>query len=282
MPVLWIIHRDPRMRAALARFAAADEDTVLGAPGDPLFDAAPTADVVLLGLADLDGDFEPELQFVHRCGTRLQRAAWILLPHARDAQETRRLFDAIDAEILPYPPETRTLDWRLRSAPSRSRKHPLPLSQRPARDALTARFALWFADLDLPGAMRAIDPHLGDVPVLIRGEAGTGRGLMVRYLHAFGGTSDGALIRVACTEETGIHDITATITSRARTERSRSACAIWLEDLDQLAPEVQRELQGWIDFAPPEGLIQTYRVRWIGTLRDDPLLERDRWRIRIR
>lgn len=273
MPVLWIIHRDPRVRAAIARLASAQEDTVLGAPGDPLFEAAPIPDVVLLGLVDLDGDFEPELQFVHRCGMRLGSSAWILLPHAQDAQEVRRLFDAVDAEVLPYPPDTRTLGWRLRSAPTRSRKHPLPLSQRPARDALTARFALWFADLDLPVAMRAIDPHLADVPILIRGEAGSGRGLMVRYLHTFGGTAEGALIRVACTEQTSIHDIAATISSHARTERARAGCAIWLENVDQLAPAVQRELQGWIDFAPPEDLLKTYHVRWIGTLGDDTPLE---------
>jgi len=273
MPILWIIHRDSRMRAAIARLASADEDTVLGAPGDPLFDAAPPADVVLLGLSGLAGNFEPELQFVHRIGARLHNAAWVLLPDSREVPEARRLFDAIDAEVLPYPPGSRTLDWRLRSAQSRSRKHPLPLSQRPARDALTARFALWFADLELPGAMRAIDPHLGDISLLIRGEPGTGRGLMVRYIHTFGGTAEGALIRVACTADTDIDDIANTIRSRARTERGRTACAIWLEDVDQLALEAQRELQGWIDFAPPEDLLSTYRVRWIGTLPEGPKLE---------
>ena len=64
--------------------------------------------------------------------------------------EARRLFDAIDAEVLEYPPDIRTLQWRLQSAPSRRSEAPLPLSQRPARDALTARFALWFADLENP------------------------------------------------------------------------------------------------------------------------------------
>jgi len=96
---------------------------------------------------------------------------------------------------------------------------------------------------------------------------------MVRYIHSFGGTSEGALIRVACTGETDALDVANIIRSRASTERGRTACAIWLEDVDRLAPEVQRELQGWIAFAPPEGLLSTYRVRWLGTLLDGPSLE---------
>lgn len=269
MSVLWIIHRDPRMRATIARLAAAGEDTVLGAPGDALFEAAPAADVVLIGLAELSGDFEVELQFVHRNARRLREAAWILLPEAEHSRDVRRLFDAIDAEVLGYPPDGSTLRWRLQSAPSRRGSQPLPLSQRPARDALTARFALWFADLENPEIMRAIDPSLGDVPMLIGGEPGTGRGLMVRYIHSFGGTSAGALVRVACTEETRIDDVIATLASRANTERARAACTIWLEDVDRLPATVQRELHGWMEFAPPEGLVPSYRVRWIGT-RGDP------------
>jgi hypothetical protein len=68
MPVLWIVHREPRLRSAIARLAAAGENAVLGAPSDPGFDSAPAPEVVLLGLAQ---DFEAELQFAHRtCSTR--------------------------------------------------------------------------------------------------------------------------------------------------------------------------------------------------------------------
>ena len=59
MSTVWIVHRDDRARAALVRLAGSSE-AVIGRPSDPLFDAAPAADVVVLGLA---GDWEAELEF---------------------------------------------------------------------------------------------------------------------------------------------------------------------------------------------------------------------------
>ncbi len=88
--MLWIVHRSPQLRAALARLAASGEDSFLGAPEDPGFDAAPAADVVLLGLAE---DFESELQFAHRARRRLPDAAWILLAEPDRVADARRLFD---------------------------------------------------------------------------------------------------------------------------------------------------------------------------------------------
>ncbi len=265
MPILWIVHRDPRRRAAIARLAAAPEDTVLGAPGDPLFDAAPTPEVVLLGPA---GDFEAELQFAHRAAPRAGRAAWILLPERGHLEEVARLFDTLDADVLAFPPDPDVLRSRILAAPERA--HPLPLSQRPAREALSGRFGRWFADLELPQLMRALDPGLADVPVLIRGERGTGRGLLAHYLHAFGGTSDGVLIHVACTPRASAEEIREALRAGARTKRARSACAVWLEDADRLAAPVQRQLLRWIELAAPEGALPSYRVRWIATAADEP------------
>ncbi len=76
MNTIWIVHRDPRLRTALARVAAAPDNAVSGSPGDPLFDSAPAPDVVLLGLA---GDLEAELEFAHRMAPRLRSTRWILL-----------------------------------------------------------------------------------------------------------------------------------------------------------------------------------------------------------
>ena len=61
MPSLWIVHRVASGRAALARLAMAGEETVLGAPSDPLFDEMPAPDVVLLGLSD---DLEASFNFL--------------------------------------------------------------------------------------------------------------------------------------------------------------------------------------------------------------------------
>ena len=77
MSTLWIVHRDPRLRGALARLGGVEAEAVLGAPGDRLFEAAHPAEVVLLGIS---GDFEAELEFVHKFAARLRHASWLLIP----------------------------------------------------------------------------------------------------------------------------------------------------------------------------------------------------------
>jgi len=94
MTTLWIVHRDPLLRSALIRAAGAPEDAVCGAPGDPIFAAAPLADVVLLGLG---GDLEAELEFAHQTAIRVPEARWILVPDHGLEETARELFDGINA-----------------------------------------------------------------------------------------------------------------------------------------------------------------------------------------
>ncbi len=100
MSSLWIVHRDPQVRAAVARLVAASDDSVLGGPSDPLFDSAPEPDAVLLGAS---GDFEEELEFAHRQLPRVRKAAWILLADPEDLAEARRLFDTLGADLVAFP-----------------------------------------------------------------------------------------------------------------------------------------------------------------------------------
>jgi DNA-binding NtrC family response regulator len=261
MPPLWIVHRDPRQRAALVRLAAAD-DAVVGAPGDPRFDSAPPPRVVLLGLT---GDFEVELEFARRSLRRLRDCAWILLLEQAHAEEARRLFDSIAASFVRYPPDAALLRAMIRDAAARPPASPLPLSARAGREALRARFARWFADLEIPELLRALDPRLADVPILVRGEPGTGRGTLARYIHAFGGTSEGALVHIPCSAETRAEDLLDTIAAEARGHGSERGCTLWLEDVDRLPAELQRRLEGWIDYGPPSGSVRAARLRWIGS-----------------
>ena len=64
---VWIVHRDERARAALARLAGASDDALLGGPGDPHFESAEPPRAVVLGLG---GDFERELGSVAYCKNR--------------------------------------------------------------------------------------------------------------------------------------------------------------------------------------------------------------------
>ena len=264
MPPLWIVHRDTRLRAALVRLAAADE-AVVGAPGDPRFDAAVPPRVVLLGLA---GDFEIELEFARRSQRRLRDCAWILLLEPKLAPEARRLFDSISARFVGYPPDAALLRAMIRDAAERPPASPLPLSARAGREALRARFSRWFADLEIPELLRALDPRLADVPILVRGEPGTGRGTLARYIHAFGGTSEGAFVHVPCSAQTGAEDLLAAIAADTHGPGAERDCTLWLEDVDRLPAELQRRLEGWIDYGPPAGSLRAARLRWIGTADD--------------
>jgi len=267
MQTVWIIHRDLPLRTALARLAGVGETAILAAPGDPVLDEVAPADVVVVGLGE---DFEVELQFAHRAAGRLAGARWILLADRRQVERARRLFDTIDSVVLAYPPEPRQLRNLIRHPPARGVRDPLPLSQRPARDRLGDRFARWFADLDVPVLLRILDPQLADVPLLIQGEPGTGRGLLARYVHTFGGPGIGGLIRCVCSEGATPEDLLKAIAAQGqRLTAAAPPCTVWLEDADRLSAATQRQLEGWVEFGLPAGTLPTASVRWIGTVADD-------------
>ena len=267
MSTLWIIHREPKFRAALARLAAAGEAAVLAAPGDPQLDGAPPADVILLGLAD---DFEVELHFAHRFASRLPGARWILLPQRRDVDRARALFDTFDTVVLAYPPDPRTLREIVRASVRRAADDPDSLWVRLSREVLSNRFTRWFADLELPELLRILDPHVADVSVLIRGEPGTGRGLLARYVHTFGDPTVGAFVHVVCTPTSSAEDLLEAIAAEGRQlPKTPATCTLWLEDVDRLPVATQHQVQEWIEYALPAGILRAGALRWIGTAGDD-------------
>ena len=263
MPTLWIVHRDPAARRTLARLTGARADVVVGSPGDRGFEAAPEPDVVLLGPS---GDFEAELEFAHRYAQRQPGASWILLPEAGAGEDARQLFDALSAEILPFPPEPTRLRRRIRAAAAGRRRHD-SLSERRVRDALADRFRRWFSDLELPELLRAVDPHLATVPVLIRGEAGTGRTVIAQYIHIFGGSTGGSFVHLPCRGISGTAPAVLELIRGATSDGE--ALTICLEDVDALAPLVQRQLRIWIENGLPHGTVRAERVRWIATAREE-------------
>ena len=239
---LWIVHRDERLRAALRRLAGAGDEALLGAPDAASFRDAPAPRVVLLGLA---GDFEAELEFAHRLGERHPAVRWLVLVDALDRTEAERLFDALPADWLEFPPTAAELRLRLRGAAARRRQE--ELSKRSLRDALSARFARCFADLELPEVLRAIDPRLAGVPLLVLGEPGTGRGLLARYVHAFGGGGD-AWHEVECRGIAGPGELRAALAEADGDGSLRDAVGVTvcLRDVDALpARRSSRCAPGW-------------------------------------
>jgi DNA-binding NtrC family response regulator len=275
MPSLWIVHRCPRSRAALDRLAGQVEDVVSGAPGDTHFEVAAPPEVVLLGLSAAEvspGGWEPELAFASQLHARVPAALWLLTGPPRAEAEARRLFDNLQLEYLPYPPEAAQLRERVTS-----RAHTpaiATLSERAARDALARRFARWYGDLDLPELLRALDPNLAPVPVLIRGERGTGRGLVVRYLHTFG-LEGAALVHVPCQPSMTMHEIEALLRSAqsAAGQSLARGATVWLEDLEQLPKTTQQQLQAWAQgITLPRGIRAPF-VRLVATTTPDDALQ---------
>jgi len=269
--VLWIIHRHDRGRAALSRLVGDVADrTVVGAPTDELFASAAEPQAVVLGL---EGDFEIELEFVHRLSRRLVGCRWILLARPSELAEVRRLFDTLPAEVMAYPPDPRELGRRIRS--SLGERVSDPLSRRRGRDVLAARFAHWFADLELPELIRALDPQLAHVPVLVLGEPGTGRGLIARYIHEFAGArarrGAGSLIHAPCAANDRAGDLLARVRDAVESAGGDGEVTwtLWLEDADRLRPEVQRQIRGWIEFGLPAGPVPIPTLRWITTASDE-------------
>jgi DNA-binding NtrC family response regulator len=267
MPSLWIVHRDPAARRALAQLAAAGEDSVLGSPSDTGFEILDAPDAVLLGLA---GDLEAELEFAHRYGPRLLGSDWILLADPVDLPEARRLFDSLSAELLAWPPQPKALRRRLQRRKGRSAD---PLSERRARDALAATFSRYFGDLEIPELLRSLDPHLAAVPLLVRGEPGTGRSLMARYVHAFGGTTGGSFVALGCEELRSLADLVSAVGNAARAPRARAALTLCLENVNRLPVPLQRTLRDWVAIAPPAAVQRSQRVRFVATGPDDTASE---------
>ncbi len=270
MSSVWIVHRQSQQRASLARLAGVGPDAVMGGPTDARFHEATSPDLVVLGVA---GDFEQELEFAHGQSARHPDARWILLAEATEAEEARRLFDTLPIQVLAFPSEGAQLRRRVRAV--RARRRAATLSERRVRDAVSARFARWFADLELPAVLRALDPRLVEVPLLVRGEPGTGRGLLAAYVHAFGGTEGGHLARIAC-DGIGAESLRAAVAAATAQPAAVRGLTLCLEDVERLPLPAQRALRGWVESGGlPEGVAgPPARVRWVATCSelgpDDP------------
>ncbi len=271
MPKLWIVHRNPQSRVSLAQIAGlAASDVVSGAPRESDFAAAPDPAAFVLGL---EGDFELELEFAHRLRSRLQACHWILLAAPEDAAEAARLFDPAALEILEPMPSARILRTRIANAFARRRTE--SLAERRTRQRIADRFSAWLGSVELPGLLRALDPSLSGLPLLVRGVPGSGRALLTRYVELFRGSAairpwsgpDGnaALpLRIHARDVEGPADLARRIAARSP-GGGPAATTIWIDEVDSLSVSAQNALAEWILHEAPPGPAGDNAPHWLAS-----------------
>lgn len=271
---LWIVHRSPRQRGSFARLCGlAEADFVAGAPNadDFVGSAAPAA--ILLGL---DGDFELELEFAHRHLTRLAQSRWLLVCPPEDGNEAQRLFSTVKPEILAVPPTARML--RAFIADAVAHRSATSLAERQKRQRVAERFSAWLGGVEVPGLLRALDPSLASLPLLVRGQSGSGRSLLCQYVELFRGAT-GHVLRLHGRDLRDPQDIVRRISEFER-DGGASVRSVWLDEVDRLSVSAQNALAEWIVHGSSAAGVGATGLRWIATagsagLRDrlEPSLE---------
>ncbi len=261
MSKLWIVHRNPRRLEALTRLSGlAAPDLVCGGPTGDEFLGAPAPAAILIGV---EGDFELELEFLHRHRRLLERSKRRLLSVPEDVEEARRLFGASAEEILDSLPSERVLRALVLSAVAH--RNAESLAERRDRERIAHRFASWFGDLEVPGLLRALDPALASLSLLVRGVPGSGRTLIARYVELFRvHGAPGPTMRVHAQELVDIHDLVSRLQTRTDADLP-SVRTIWIDEIDSLGVSAQRTLAEWIRHdATPSGAIAS-GLRWVAT-----------------
>ncbi|MEE2664842.1 MAG: sigma 54-interacting transcriptional regulator [Myxococcota bacterium] len=260
-PQIWILHRDAAQRAALERMIAAGDVARVGSPTDIELESSAPPRAVVLGLA---GDIEIELEFAHRNAARLGDCRWLLLTSELGEAELLRLFDTVDAHVLTAPHSAAQLRGAIRQALG-ARIARDSLSVRRYRDRLAERFIRWFDDLGVGELLRAMDPKHANVPLVIRGERGTGRALFARYVHTFGGYASGGTMPFVEIDCSAARDEAHLLTSIQRAAGASSATLL-LQRPEDLPASLCSSLLQWIEYGLPPGVASGTRLRWVASL----------------
>lgn len=265
MSKLWIVHRKPTVRDALARATGIPSDAITsGAPALADFANAGTPDAIVLGLP-LEAELEAELAFVEAARPQTVGARWIVLTEATAMREARRLFAGDDTAILPLPPDRARLRAEIAAAFDRMRSRPRDERRGGART--TDRFEAWLGGTPLGGLARALDPSLRGLPLLVRGRAGSGRALLVQHAERSRGGSAQRL-RVDAREGGLIDRLLARLADGGR-GREGAVQTIWIDAIDAMPAADQRLLADWIGHELVPGPLArdaaAPALRWLAT-----------------
>ncbi|MEM9174628.1 MAG: hypothetical protein AAGC67_05295, partial [Myxococcota bacterium] len=238
----WIVDRESAARRALVRATGLAPERLVA--GDPRDDAFATAEAPAVVVIAPRGDFEAELDFLHRHRRALSGARRLFLADEDDADEIARLFAAGPDELTEARPDPRALRALVRSAAAH--RNAAPLTARHERDRVSERFSGWFGATEVPGLLRALDPALAPLPLLVRGAAGSGRSLVARYAGWFRAPAgDARAIRIDGREIRDAQDLARRVAAHTN---------LRIEDLDALPSDAQRSLAEWIRLdAGPRG-----------------------------
>lgn len=259
MSKLWIVHPRPQHRASIARLSGlAESELVAGSANDENFSAAKAPLAIVLGL---EGDFEQELEFAHRNHARLKQARWLLLCSPEDADDARRLFRMTNPETLTDPPSARTLRAFVASAVRH--RNSASLAERQQRQLVARRFSAWFGGVEVPGLLRALDPSLANLPLLVRGVPGSGRSLLCHYIGIFRNTL-GPVLRIHGRDLRVPGDLVRRLRESSENDRT-PIHSIWIDEIDSLSVSTQHALAEWITHGSYAGSMTTTDLRWIAT-----------------
>jgi hypothetical protein len=258
---LWIIHRSPQQRASLARLSGLAESDILEAgPDDARLARAAAPEAIVMGLA---GDFELELDFAHRHRAQLSRVRWFLIADTTDADEAERLFHSLRPEIQRGATSARTLRAFLSAAASH--RHAASLAERQRRERISERFSLWLGGLEVPGLLRALDPSLAHLPLLVRGVPGSGRSLLCHYVETFRDHRiRGRVLRLSG-KELGSSDEIALRISESERRMGEPLRRVWIDEIDALPAVEQRAVAELISHGSAGIELDAPGFRWIAT-----------------
>ena len=272
MSKLWIVHRSPQVRAAIARATGLAPTWISsGGPSSAEFPRDEVPDAIVLALPGPDrpspnqpgpeADPGRELDFAVAVAPRVRDARWILICRESQRTECLRLFAMIDAIAIAHPPDPAVLRREIASAFAHRAR--LRLADRGRNARASARVTTWFGETGVPGLERALDPRFAALPLLLRGRPGSGRSLLgIHAEHARAGRHP--LLRIDARELAEI-DALATRLEAARARTGLRVRTVWLDAIDDLSPSAQRTLAEWVrEQSPPDAAIAG-PLRWIAT-----------------
>lgn len=265
MSKLWIVHPRSTVRAALARATGLPASGIAeGGPSLDDFEAAGRPDVVLLAFA---GELEAELAFARAVRRRAPEARWLVVCPPEETGTVERLFDSVQPRVLTLPPDRARLRAELARALAHRSPAPESLAERERRARIAARFDAWLGP-ELPGLALALDPGLRPLPLLVRGEPGSGRSLLLHHAEQARGGSE-RRVRLDGRVAGGLDALVARLRGGAAGDAAGVVATVWIDEVDALPVADQRALADWIIHGLPPAPLPQDRLapdlRWLAT-----------------